>query len=93
MVPPNLPDLIKKVLINSAIKNLSDIKLFQQNHAINIKFSWLYTSNHKHSVSIDLAISIKTCTTIQEYFSEFPLKETPFEDPLTLMRRCTGAAV
>ena len=39
VVPPNLPDLIKKVLINSAMKNLSDIQLFQQNHAVNIKFS------------------------------------------------------
>ena len=30
VVPPNLPDLIKKVLINSALKNLSDIHYFNR---------------------------------------------------------------
>ena len=50
--------------------NLPDIQLIEKDHAINIKFSWLCTSNHKHSVSTDLAILIKTSTTIQEYFSQ-----------------------
>ena len=51
-------------------------------NAINIQFSWLCSSNHKHSVSIDLAILIKTSSLIQEYFSpvRFDLKGTPFED-------------
>ena len=81
---PKLLDVIKKVLIKSAQKSLSDIQLIQQQHAVNIKFSWLCTSNQKHSVSIDLAISIKTSSTIQGYFSEFPLKGTPFEDSINV---------
>ena len=55
-------------------------------HAINIQFSFMCSSNHKHSMSIDLAISVKTSTTIQEYFSQigFPLKGTPFEDSIDI---------
>ena len=55
-------------------------------HAINIQFSWLCSSNHKHSVSIDLALAIETSSTIQEYFShvKFVLKGTSFEESIDI---------
>ena len=84
MSPPLL-DVLEMVLIKSKKNiNLSDIRLMEKRHAINIKFSWLCSSNHKHSVSIDLAISIETSSTIQEYFShaECVLKGTPFEESI-----------
>ena len=82
-----LLDVLKLVLIKSKENmNLPDIHLMEKEHAINIHFSWLCSSNHKHSVSIDLAISIKTSSTIQEYFSHVrcDLKETPFEDSIDI---------
>ena len=78
-----LVEVLKLVLIKSEKNtNLSDIRLMDMGNAINIQFSWLCLSNHKHSVSIDLAILIKTSSLIQEYFSpvRFDLKGTPFED-------------
>ena len=39
----------------------------KKTYAINLPFSWLCYTNHKHSVSIDLDISIKTSGTIQEF--------------------------
>ena len=74
--------LIKKVLtLCKEYDKVSEIRLFWKNYAINIKFSWFCRLNHKHSVSIDLAISIKTTTTLQEYYKlrNFSLKNTPFE--------------
>ena len=72
--------VLKLILIKS--ENLSDISLMRKCNAININFSWLCSSNHKHSVSIDLAISIKTSNTIKDYFNDArcSLKGTPFED-------------
>ena len=82
-----LLDVLKLVLMKSKKSiNLSDIYLVEKMHAINMHFSWLCSSNHKHSVSIDLAISIKTSNTIQEYFSHVKcaLKGTPFEDSINI---------
>ena len=82
-----LQDVLKLVLIKSKKNiNLSDIYLMEKLHAINIHFSWLCPSNHKHSVSIDLAISIKTSSTVQEYFNHVKcaLKETPFKDSIEI---------
>ena len=79
-----LLDVLKLILIKS--ENFSDISLMQKRNAININFSWLCSSNHKHSVSIDLAISIKTSSTIQDYFNDVrcSLKGTPFEDSIDI---------
>ena len=82
-----LLDVLKLVLIKSKKnKNISDIYLMKKIHAININFFWLCSSNHKHSVSIDLAIAIKTSSTVQEYFShkKCALKGTPFEDSIDI---------
>ena len=79
--------VINVVLVKSEKKlNLSDIQFMRKAHAINIQFSFMCSSNHKHSVSIDLAISVRTSTTVQEYFSQidFPLKGTPFEDSIDI---------
>ena len=79
--------VIEVILSKSAkYKKFSDTDLLLKVHAINIQFSWLCSSNHKHSVSLDLAISIKTSSTVQEYFSqmEFPLKGTPFEESINI---------
>ena len=80
-------DVIKLVLLKSEKnKKFSDIQLLLKIHAINIQFSWLCSSNHKHSVSLDLAILIKTSSTIQEFFSQvnFPFQETPFKDSINI---------
>ena len=79
--------VINVVLVKSEKKlNLSDIQFMRKAHAINIQFSSMCSSSHKHSVSIDLAILVRTSTTIQEYFSQidFPLKGTPFEDSVDI---------
>ena len=75
-------DLMREVLIKfEKNENVADIKLIQKYRAINVQFSWVCSSKHRHSVSIDLAISIRTSTTVQEFFSQlnFPLKDTLFE--------------
>ena len=75
-------DLMREVLIKfEKNENVADIKLIQKFRAINVQFSWLCSSKHRHSVSIDLAMSIRTSTTVQEFFyqSHFPLKDTLFE--------------
>ena len=72
-------DLINKVLIKfEKNESLAEIKLIQKYRAINVQFSWLCSSKHRHSVSIDLARSVRTSTTVQEFFcqSNFPLKDT-----------------
>ena len=63
---------------------ISEIRLFWKSHAINIEFCWFCCLSHKHSVSLDLAISIKTTTTLQEYYKlrKFFLKNTPFEQAI-----------
>ena len=87
MLLSKLLDVIKVVLLKSEVNlKFSDIELMIKCHAINIQFSWLCSSNHKHSVSLDLAISIKTSSTIQEFFSQkdFPFQGTPFEDSINI---------
>ena len=84
---PALVDVLKTVLVKSKKNiNLSGINLMVKRHAINIRFSWLCSSNHKHSVSIDLALAIETSSTIQEYFSHVKcvLKGTPFEESIDI---------
>ena len=80
-------DAIKTVLVKfNKNGKLSDEILIEKVHAINTEFSWWCPLNHKHSVSLDLAISFKRSVTSQEYFSEhnFPLKDGPFEHSLAL---------
>lgn len=80
-------DAIKTVLVKfNKNGKLSDEILIEKVHAINTEFSWCCPLNHKHSVSLDLAISIKTSVTSQKNFSEnnFPLKDGPFEHSLAL---------
>ena len=80
-------DAIKTVLVKfNKNGKLSDEILIEKVHAINTEFSWCCPLNHKHSVSLDLAISCKTSVTSQEYFSKhnFPLKDGPFEHSLAL---------
>ena len=82
-----LLDVLKLVLSKSVKNgNLLGIDLMEKTNAININFSWLCSSNHTHLASIDLAISIKTSITIQEYFSSVKsaLKVTPFEDSIDI---------
>ena len=82
-----LLDVLKLVLSKSVKNgNLLGIDLMEKTNAININFSWLCSSNHTHLASIDLAISIKTSITIQEYFSSVKsaLKGTPFEDSINI---------
>ena len=82
-----LLDVLKLVLSKSVKNgNLLGIDLMEKTNAININFSWLCSSNHTHLASIDLAISIKTSITIQEYFSSVKsaLKGTPFEDSIDI---------
>ena len=64
--------------------NISEIRLFWKTYAINIEFCWFCSLNHKHSVSLDLAISIKTTTTLREYYrrKNLSLKNTPFEQSI-----------
>ena len=64
--------------------NISEIRLFWKTYAINIEFCWFCNLSHKHSVSLDLAISIKTTTTLQEYYrrKNLSLKNTPFEQSI-----------
>ena len=78
-------DLIKKVLtMCKEYDNISEIRLFWKTYAINIEFCWFCSLNHKHSVSLDLAISIKTTTTLQEYYrrKNLSLKNAPFEQSI-----------
>ena len=78
-------DLMTKVLIRfEKNENLPDIKLIQKYRAINVQFSWLCSSKHRHAVSIDLAMSIRTSATVQEFFGQlnFPLKDTLFEQSI-----------
>ena len=60
---------------------VSEIRLFWKDHAINIEFCWFCYSSYKHSVSLDLAISVKTTTILQEYYrlENCFLKNAPFE--------------
>ena len=77
--------VIKKVLtMCKEYDNISEIRLFWKTYAINIEFCWFCSLNHKHSVSLDLAISIKTTTTLQEYYrrKNLSLKNTPFEQSI-----------
>ena len=77
--------LMREVLIKfEKNENVRDIKLIQKDRAINVQFSWLCSSKHRHSVSIDLAIAIRISTTVQEFFRllNFPLKDTPFEQSI-----------
>ena len=79
--------LINRILIRSTKEiDYSDIKLFRKKRAINIKFSWMCSLSHEHSVSLDLAISVKTSSAIGDHFShvKFPLKETAFEDSINI---------
>ena len=63
---------------------VSEIRLFWKNHAINIEFCWFCCLSHKHSISLDLAISVKTTTILQEYYrlENCSLKNTPFEQSI-----------
>ena len=79
--------LINRILIRSTKEiDYSDIKSFRKKRAINIKFSWMCSLSHEHSVSLDLAISVKTSSAIGDHFSyvKFPLKETAFEDSINI---------
>ena len=79
---PEIIDIIKRVLILcKEYGRISEIRLFWKSHAINIEFCWFCCLSHKHLVSLDLAISIKTTTTLQEYYKlqTFFMKNTPFE--------------
>ena len=65
---PEIIDLIKRVLtLCKEYDKVSEIRLFWKNHAINIEFCWFCCLSHKHSISLDLAISVKTTTILQEY--------------------------
>ena len=82
---PEIIDLIKRVLtLCKEYDKVSEIRLFWKNHAINIEFCWFCCLSHKHSVSLDLAISVKTTTTLQEYYrlGNLTLKNTPFEQSI-----------
>ena len=79
---PEIKDVIKRVLtLCKEYGKVSEIRLFWKNHAINIRFCWFCCLSHKHSVSLDIAISIKTTITLREYYrrKNFSLKNTPFE--------------
>ena len=62
-------------------KNFADIKLIQKYRALNVQFSWLCSSKYIRSVSIELAMPIRTFATVQEFFQQlnFSLKDTLFE--------------
>ena len=79
--------LINRILIRSTKEiDYSDIKLFRKKRAINIKFFWMCPLSQDHSVSLDLAISVKTSSATGDYFShvKFPLKGTVFEDSINI---------
>ena len=46
--------------------------------------SWICPYKHKHSLSVDIAISVKTSTKLQDIFRKvnFPLIGTPFENSI-----------
>ena len=82
---PEIIDLIKRVLtLCKEYDKVSEIRLFWKNHAINIEFCWFCCLSHKHSISLDLAISVKTTTILQEYYrlENCSLKNTPFEQSI-----------
>ena len=77
-----LADIIKDIFLTcNCDKLFCEMNLFQKGHAVNIVISWICYSNHRHSVSLDLALALKLSTTVQELFesSKFPLSGTPFE--------------
>ena len=74
-------DIIEDILREfHCVKLFFEMNLFQKYHAVNIIMSWVCYSNHKHSLSLDMALGLKTTTTAQEFFerSNFHLKGTPF---------------
>ena len=74
-------DIIEDILREfHCVKLFCEMNLFQKYHAVNIIMSWVCYSNHKHSLSLDMALGLKTTTTAQEFFerSNFHLKGTPF---------------
>ena len=58
-----------------------EINVLQKKHCVNLIISWICPFKHKHSVSLDIAVSVKTTTKVEDFFREYnsPLKGTPFE--------------
>ena len=77
-----LADIVKDIFLTCNYDKLfCEINLFRKAYAVNIVIFWICSSNHRHSVSIDLALALRLSTTVQELFesSKFPLNGTPFE--------------
>ena len=77
-----LADLVKDIFLTcNCDKLLCEMNLFQKSYAVNIVISWICSSNHRHSVSLDLALALKLSTTVQEFFesSNVSLNGTQFD--------------
>ena len=73
---------IERLLRKCANKYLIvETNLLQKDHCVNLIISWMCPIKHKHSLSLDIAISLKTTTKVRDFFRkfDFPLKGTPFE--------------
>ena len=82
-----LADLVKDIFHTcNCDKLLCEMNLFRKGYAVNIVISWICSSNHRHSVSLDLALALTLSTTVQEFFesSHFPLNGTPFERSINM---------
>ena len=61
-----------------------ETNLLQKDHCVNLIISWICPHKHNHSLSVDIAISVKTSTKLQDFFRKvnFPLTGTPFENSI-----------
>ena len=72
-----LADEIERLLRTCVNENgFVEMNLLQKRHCANLIMSWICPCKHKHSLSIDIAITVKTSTKLQDFLKKliFPLQ-------------------
>ena len=81
----SLAKVIGRLLQKCINKNgFVETNLLQKDHCVNLIISRICPYKHKHSLSVDIAISVKTSTKLQDIFRKvnFPLIGTRFENSI-----------
>ena len=77
--------IIRKLLLKCQnVDNITIKTLIQKGFAMNLVISWECSYCHKHEISLDLAVSLKSKDTMQKYLEtmELSFKGTPFEETI-----------